>query len=181
VQKVTLQSIQPPDKVQAAFDDAVKAGQDRERFRNEGQAYANDVVPRARGNAARLIEEANGYQAEVIQRAEGDASRFRQIQTEYAKAPGVTRERMYLDMMQTIVGNSSKVLVDQKAGSSSLLYLPLDRLIQQSAPAAGGPAPAADPSAARQSTPPPVEPTVTLDPGRSREALRARERGTESR
>ena len=102
VQKVTLQSVQPPDKVQAAFDDAVKAGQDRERFRNEGQAYANDVVPRARGNAARLIEEANGYQAEVIQRAEGDASRFRQIQVEYAKAPAVTRERLYLDMMQTV-------------------------------------------------------------------------------
>jgi len=93
VQKVTLQSVQPPDKVQAAFDDAVKAGQDRERFRNEGQAYANDVVPRARGNAARLIEEANGYQAEVVQRAEGDASRFRQILVEYAKAPAVTRDR----------------------------------------------------------------------------------------
>jgi membrane protease subunit HflK len=180
VQKVTLQSVQPPDKVQAAFDDAVKAGQDRERFRNEGQAYANDVVPRARGNAARLIEEANGYQAEVIQRAEGDASRFRQIQTEYAKAPAVTRERMYLDMMQTIVGNSSKVLVDQKQGSSSLLYLPLDKLIQQSAPAAG-PSATGDPSAARQSTPPPAEPSVQLDPSRSREALRARERGTEAR
>ena len=176
VQKVTLQSVQPPDKVQAAFDDAVKAGQDRERFRNEGQAYANDVVPRARGNAARLIEEANGYQTEVVQRADGDASRFRQIQVEYAKAPGVTRERLYLDMMQTVVGNSSKVLVDQKAGSNSLLYLPLDKLIQQSAPAASAPANAADPSAARQSTPPAAEPTVTLDPGRSREALRSRER-----
>ena len=149
VQKVTLQSVQPPDKVQAAFDDAVKAGQDRERFRNEGQAYANDVVPRARGNAARLIEEANGYQAEVVQRAEGDASRFRQILVEYAKAPGVTRERLYLDMMQTVVGNSSKVLVDQKAGSN-LLYLPLDKLIQQSG-RAGGRRPRADPSAARQS------------------------------
>jgi membrane protease subunit HflK len=176
VQKVTLQSVQPPDKVQAAFDDAVKAGQDRERFRNEGQAYANDVVPRARGNAARLIEEANGYQTEVVQRADGDASRFRQILVEYAKAPGVTRERLYLDMMQTVVGNSSKVLVDQKAGSSSLLYLPLDKLIQQSgSPAAPG-APA-DPSAARQSTPPAPEPTMTLDPSRSREALRNRERG----
>jgi len=177
VQKVTLQSVQPPDKVQAAFDDAVKAGQDRERFRNEGQAYANDVVPRARGNAARLIEEANGYQAEVVQRADGDASRFRQILVEYAKAPGVTRERLYLDMMQTVVGNSSKVLVDQKAGGNSLLYLPLDKLIQQSAPAAGPAAAGADPSAARQSTPPAPEPTVSLDPGRSREALRGRERG----
>ena len=117
----------------------------------------------------------------MIQRAEGDASRFRQIQVEYAKAPGVTRERMYLDMMQTIVGNSSKVLVDQKAGSNSLLYLPLDKLIQQSGSSAGTPAATADPSAARQSTPPPPEPTVTLDPGRSREALRARDRTGESR
>ncbi|NDP42982.1 MAG: FtsH protease activity modulator HflK, partial [Aromatoleum sp.] len=120
VQKVTLQNVQPPDKVQAAFDDAVKAGQDRERFRNEGQAYANDVVPRARGNAARLLEEANGYLASIVQKAEGDASRFKQILVEYTKAPAVTRERLYLDMMQTIVGNSSKVLVDQKAGSNSL-------------------------------------------------------------
>ena len=133
VQKVTLQSVQPPDKVQAAFDDAVKAGQDRDRFRNEGQAYANDVVPRARGNAARLLEEANGYLASVVQKAEGDASRFRQILIEYAKAPAVTRERLYLDMMQSVLGSTSKVLVDQKAGSN-LLYLPLDKLIQQSAP-----------------------------------------------
>jgi membrane protease subunit HflK len=180
VQKVTLQSVQPPDKVQAAFDDAVKAGQDRERFRNEGQAYANDVVPRARGNASRLLEEANGYLASVVQKAEGDASRFRQILTEYLKAPGVTRERLYLDMMQTILGNSSKVLVDQKAGNN-LLYLPLDKLIQQSGPAAGAPAAAADLPASRQSTPPAPEPTVTLDPGRSREALRGRERVGESR
>ncbi len=180
VQKVTLQNVQPPDKVQAAFDDAVKAGQDRERFRNEGQAYANDVVPRARGNASRLLEEANGYQAEVVQRAEGDASRFRQILVEYTKAPAVTRERLYLDMMQSVIGNSSKVLVDQKAGGNSLLYLPLDKLVQQSAPAPAA-APAADLSAARQSTPPAAEPTVNLDPGRSREALRTRERGGESR
>ena len=94
------------DTVKMFRDDAVKAGQDRERFRNEGQAYANDVVPRARGNAARLIEEANGYQAEVTQRAEGDASRFRQIQIEYAKAPAVTRERMYLDTMSGSAGTS---------------------------------------------------------------------------
>ncbi len=181
VQRVTLQNVQPPDKVQAAFDDAVKAGQDRERFRNEGQAYANDVVPRARGNAARLIEEANGYQTEVVQRAEGDASRFRQILVEYAKAPGVTRERLYLDMMQSVLGSSTKVLVEQKAGSNNLLYLPLDRLIQQSGPQASQPVSTADPSAARQSTPPPPEPTVTLDPSRSREALRSRERGGDAR
>src|SRR6478752_3888691 len=140
VQKVTLQNVQPPDKVQAAFDDAVKAGQDRERLKNEGQAYANDVVPRARGNAARLLEEANGYRTEVEQRSEGDASRFRQILVEYTKAPGVTRERLYLDMMQSVLGNTSKVLVDQKSGS--LLYLPLDKLIQQStAPAPGATVP----------------------------------------
>lgn len=132
VQKVTLQSVQPPEKVQAAFDDAVKAGQDRERFMNEGQAYANDVIPRARGAAARLLEEAQGYQAEVVQRADGDASRFRQIYTEYQKAPAVTRERLYQDMMQSVLGSSSKVLVDQKSGQS-LLYLPLDKLLQQQA------------------------------------------------
>src|SRR5512132_4705658 len=115
VQKVTLQNVQPPDKVQAAFDDAVKAGQDRERLKNEGQAYANDVVPRARGNAARLLEEANGYRTEVVQRAEGDASRFRQILVEYSKAPAVTRQRLYLDMVQSVLGSSTKILVDQKA------------------------------------------------------------------
>ncbi len=180
VQKVTLQSVQPPDKVQAAFDDAVKAGQDRERFRNEGQAYANDVVPRARGNAARLLEEANGYLASVVQKAEGDASRFRQILTEYAKAPGVTRERLYLDMMQSVLGNSSKVLVDQKAGSN-LLYLPLDKLIQGVAPAAAAGTVTPDLPASRQSTAPAPEPATSLDPGRSREALRNRDRGGEAR
>lgn len=184
VQKVTLQNVQPPDKVQAAFDDAVKAGQDRERFRNEGQAYANDVVPRARGNAARLIEEGNGYQAEIVQRAEGDASRFRQVLVEYSKAPAVTRERLYLDMVQSVLGNSSKVLIDQKAGSNSLLYLPLDKLIQQGGAAGSAPVlPGATPDlpASRQSTPPAAEPTVSLDPGRSRESLRSRDRGGDSR
>ena len=180
IQKVALQSIQPPDKVQAAFDDAVKAGQDRDRFRNEGQAYANDVVPRARGNAARLLEEANGYLASVVQRAEGDASRFRQILTEYSKAPGVTRERLYIDMMQTVLGNANKVLVDQKTGSN-LLYLPLDKLIQQSAPVTVTPSPAPDLSASRPSTAPPPESAVTLDPSRSRDTLRSRDRPGEPR
>ena len=129
ISKLTMQNAQPPEQVQAAFDDAVKAGQDRERQKNEGQAYANDVVPRARGTAARLIQEAEGYKASVIANAEGDASRFRQILVEYEKAPGVTRERMYLDMMQQVMGNVSKVMVDQKNGSS-LLYLPLDKLIE---------------------------------------------------
>ena len=131
VSKLTMQNAQPPEQVQAAFDDAVKAGQDRERQKNEGQAYANDVVPRARGTAARLIQESEGYKQSVIANAEGDASRFRQILVEYEKAPAVTRERMYLDMMQQVMGNISKVMVDQKNGNS-LLYLPLDKLIETS-------------------------------------------------
>ncbi|MDD2685509.1 MAG: FtsH protease activity modulator HflK [Gallionella sp.] len=129
ISKLTMQNAQPPEQVQAAFDDAVKAGQDRERQKNEGQAYANDVVPRARGAAARLMQEAEGYKQSVIANAEGDASRFKQILVEYEKAPGVTRERMYLDMQQQIMSNVSKVMVDQKSGSS-LLYLPLDKLIE---------------------------------------------------
>jgi membrane protease subunit HflK len=179
VQKVALQSVQPPDKVQAAFDDAVKAGQDRDRFRNEGQAYANDVVPRARGNAARLLEEANGYLSAVVQKAEGDASRFRQILAEYSKAPAVTRERLYIDMMQSVLGSTSKALIDQKTGSN-LLYLPLDKLIQQSGPPAGATAPAPDAGAPRP-TAPPTEAPASLDPSRSRDALRSRDRSGDTR
>jgi membrane protease subunit HflK len=129
ISKVTMQNAQPPEQVQAAFDDAVKAGQDKERQKNEGQAYANDVIPRASGTAARLIQESEGYKQSVIANAEGDVSRFKQIQIEYEKAPAVTRERMYLDMMQQVMGNVSKVMVDQKNGNS-LLYLPLDKLIK---------------------------------------------------
>lgn len=129
ISKLTMQNAQPPEQVQAAFDDAVKAGQDRERQKNEGQAYANDVIPRASGTAARLIQESQGYKQSVIANAEGDASRFRQILVEYEKAPAVTRERMYLDMMQQVMGNISKVMVDQKNGNS-LLYLPLDKLME---------------------------------------------------
>lgn len=129
ISKVTMQNAQPPEQVQAAFDDAVKAGQDRERQKNEGQAYANDVTPRAVGNAARLIQESEGYKQRVIVSAEGDARRFEQIQVEYSKAPKVTRERLYLDMMQQVLSSTSKILVDQKSGNN-LLYLPLDKLIQ---------------------------------------------------
>ena len=129
VSKVTMQNTQPPEQVQAAFDDAVKAGQDRERQKNEGQAYANDVVPQAKGAAARLLQEAEGYRQRVVANAEGDASRFKQVLVEYEKAPVVTRERMYIDMMQQILSSTSKVLVDQKAGNN-LLFMPLDKLIQ---------------------------------------------------
>jgi len=175
IQKVTLQNVQPPDKVQAAFDDAVKAGQDRVRLVNEGQAYANDVVPRARGTASRLLEEANGYNTEVIQRSEGDASRFKSVLAEYAKAPGVTRDRLYIDMMQSVLGNSTKVLIDQKAGGN-LLYLPLDKLIAQSLSAAtGAVAPDLAPGSRAPSATVP-EPAATLDPSRSRDGMRSRER-----
>ncbi len=131
VQNVNITNVQPPEAVQAAFDDALKAGQDRDRAKNEGQAYANDVIPRARGTASRLKEESEGYKARVVAQAEGDAQRFRAIYTEYAKAPQVTRDRMYLDTMQQIYSNTTKILVDSRQGNS-LLYLPLDKIMQLS-------------------------------------------------
>ncbi|MEN9944786.1 MAG: hypothetical protein RLY18_744, partial [Pseudomonadota bacterium] len=130
VTSVTVQNVQPPEQVQAAFDDAVKAGQDRERLKSEGEAYANDILPRAKGTAARLIQEAEGYRARVSAMAEGDALRFKQIYSEYAKAPQVTRDRMYIDTMKEIYNNVSKVLVDTTK-SNSLLYLPLDKIVSQ--------------------------------------------------
>ncbi|BDI06715.1 protease modulator HflK [Sphaerotilus microaerophilus] len=143
VVNVNVQSVQAPEQVQAAFDDAFKAGADRERLKNEGQAYANDIIPRARGTAARLKEESEGYRARVIAQAEGDAERFRSVLTEYQKAPAVTRDRLYIDTMAQVYSNVSKVYVDARNGSN-LLYLPLDKLIQQSgAGAVPVPAPAA--------------------------------------
>lgn len=143
ITNVTMQGVQPPEQVQAAFDDAVKAGQDRERLKNEGQAYANDVIPRASGAASRLLEEAEAYRSRVVANAEGDASRFTQVQEAYAKAPAVTRDRMYIETMQQIFANTTKVMVDAKSGSN-LLYLPLDKLIQQTGAEA---APAGKPAA----------------------------------
>ncbi|MBK4734465.1 FtsH protease activity modulator HflK [Noviherbaspirillum pedocola] len=134
ITNVTMQGVQPPEQVQAAFDDAVKAGQDRERLKNEGQAYANDVVPRARGTASRLLQEADGYRAKVIANAEGETARFKQILTQYQKAPAVTRDRMYIDTMQQIFSSTTKLMVDART-NNSLLYLPLDKLIAQSAAA----------------------------------------------
>lgn len=176
ISKVTMQNAQPPEQVQAAFDDAVKAGQDKERQKNEGQAYANDVIPKARGMAARLMEEANGYKQRVIANAEGDASRFKQIVAEYNKAPGVTRDRLYLDAMQQIYSNTSKVLVDQKGGSN-LLYLPLDKLVQQSdSTKSGDSAYSATPPKAA-STSPQETPATTADGAfRTRDAFRSRDR-----
>jgi membrane protease subunit HflK len=168
ISKVTMQNAQPPEQVQAAFDDAVKAKQDQERAKNEGQAYYNDVVPKARGTASRLIEEANGYRQRVVAAAEGDASRFRQVLVEYNRAPAVTRERMYLETVQQIMTSTSKVMIDAKAGGN-LLFLPLDKIVQMSAAGLpevmGGKAPSADVA---------VPPPDTA--ARSREALRSRER-----
>lgn len=148
IANVNMGSVQVPEQVQAAFNDAVKAGADRDRFKNEGQAYASDVVPKARGTAARLKEEAEGYRARVIATAEGDAQRFRQVLAEYQKAPGVTRDRLYIDTMQQVYANVSKVMVDSRNGSN-LLYLPLDKLMQ----AAGAPAGAAVPAPAESAAP----------------------------
>ncbi|MDB6000370.1 MAG: protease modulator HflK [Rhizobacter sp.] len=134
VVNVNVQNVQAPDQVQAAFDDAFKAGADRERLKNEGQAYANDVIPKAQGTAARLLEEANGYRSRVVAQAEGDGQRFNQVLAEYQKAPAVTRDRLYIDTMQQVYSNVSKVLIDSRS-NSNLLYLPLDKLIQQTAAA----------------------------------------------
>ncbi|MCL2344746.1 MAG: FtsH protease activity modulator HflK [Desulfobulbus sp.] len=180
ISMVTMQNAQPPEQVQAAFNDAVKASQDRERQRNEGQAYANDVIPRARGTAARLIEEANGHRQRVIATAEGDTARFRQIQSEYAKAPEVTRQRMYLETMQQVYANTTKVLVDAK-GSGNLLYLPLDKLMQS---AAGVPAVSTDAAALPNragaplagDAPPQVEQPSGVGGGRTSSLLRSRDR-----
>jgi membrane protease subunit HflK len=152
ISKVTMQNAQPPEQVQAAFDDAVKAGQDRERQKNEGQAYANDVIPKAKGTAARLMEEASGHKQRVIATAEGDASRFKQVQVEYAKAPEVTRQRMYLETMQQVYSNTSKILVDAK-GQGNLLYLPLDKLLQGAGAAVAAPPATADPVPAATGAP----------------------------
>ncbi len=130
VQAVAIQNAQPPEQVQAAFDDAVRATQDRERQINEGQAYANDVVPKARGLASRLVQEAEGYRSRVTETAAGDAARFRQILVEYNRAPAITRDRMYLETMQQVFTNASKVMIDTRS-SNNLLYLPLDKLMQQ--------------------------------------------------
>jgi membrane protease subunit HflK len=165
--------VRPPEQVQAAFDDVLKAGQERERAKNEAQAYANDVVPRAVGAASRLKEESQAYRERIVAQAEGDSQRFKAILPEYQKAPQVTRDRMYLDAMQQIYTNVTKVVVDSKQGSN-LMYLPLDKLMQ----ATGAPsAPASVPDASANGNTPaaPVQGTPPADP-RSRDSLRTRDR-----
>jgi membrane protease subunit HflK len=159
VANVTMQAVQPPEQVQAAFDDAVKAGQDRERQKNEGQAYANDVVPKARGAASRLMQESEGYRARVVANAEGEAARFNKVLVEYQRAPAVMRDRLYIEAMQQIFASTTKIMVDTKS-NNSMIYLPLDKLIAQTAAeaAAGMTAPAisAAPPAASNEPPPSV-------------------------
>ena len=172
VANVNVQNVQVPDSVQAAFNDAVKAGADRDRYKNEGQAYASDVIPKARGMASRLLEESEGYRSRVVAQAEGDAQRFKSVLAEYQKAPAVTRDRMYLDTMQQIYGNVTKVMVDVRQGSN-LLYLPLDRLLQQGGTAApGAPAMAAPAAPAADAT----APSTSATDVRSRDNSRNRDR-----
>lgn len=165
--------VRPPEPVQASFDDVLKAGQERERAKNEAQAYANDVVPRAVGSASRLKEEADAYKARVVAQAQGDAQRFRSVLVEYQKAPQVTRDRMYLDAMQQIYSNVTKVMVDSRQGSN-LLYLPLDKIMQMSGTVTGPEASAAGATAAPGVSTPPV--AVLPADVRGRDATRTRER-----
>ena len=178
ISQVTLQNVQPPEQVQASFDDAVKASQDRERLKNEAQAYANNVVPRARGVASRLQQESEGYRQAVIADSVGEASRFSQVDAQYRKAPVVTRERIYLDGIQQVLSNTTKVIVDQTHGNS-LLYLPLDKLQQLvSQPVNPAPETPAQPvtQPQPQSLPVPSTSTDTDAYSRSRDALRSRDR-----
>ena len=147
--------VRPPEQVQAAFDDVLKAGQERERSKNEAQAYANDVIPRAVGSASRLKEESDAYKARIVAQAEGDSQRFKSVLTEYQKAPQVTRDRLYIDAMQQVYGNVTKVMIESRQGSN-LLYLPLDKVMQMT----GTGAVAAPIDPVMGSTPAPATPAV---------------------
>jgi modulator of FtsH protease HflK len=166
--------VRPPEQVQAAFDDVLKAGQERERAKNEAQAYANDVVPRAVGAASRLKEEAEGYKSRIVAQAQGDSQRFKSILTEYQRAPQVTRDRMYLDTMQQIYSSVTKVLVESRQGSN-MLYLPLDRILQQVAQGAAVTTEAAAPAVPAPSS---TSPAGASGDARTRDNSRTRERET---
>jgi len=174
VTSVTMQNAQPPEQVQAAFDDAVKAKQDLERQKNEGQAYANDVVPKARGTAARLLAEANGYKVSIENEALGNSSRFEQIMKEYERAPEVTKNRLFLEAQEEILSNVTKVIIDQKSGSNSLIYLPLDQIMKNNNRSSV--------NSVLNSSPKNIELPITestsidVTQERSRDAFRARER-----
>ena len=166
---VNVQSVQPPEQVQAAFEDTLKAGQDGDRLKKEGLAYASDVIPKAQGTSARLREEAEGYKSRVVAQAEGDGQRFNSVLVEYQKAPTVTRDRMYIDTMQQVYSNVTKVMVDSR-GNSNLLYLPLDKLMQQAGVAAAPGAAATAPAT------PETAPAAGAVDVRSRDGQRGRDR-----
>jgi membrane protease subunit HflK len=168
VVNVNVQSVQPPEQVQAAFEDTLKAGQDGDRLKKEGLAYASDVIPKAQGTSARLREEAEGYKAKTVAEAEGDARRFSSVLAEYQKAPAVTRDRMYIDTMRQVYSNVSKVMIDSH-NNSNLLYLPLDKLLQQSAVTS------VVPSVPTQ-TAPDTSPSTGSADARSRDNQRGRDR-----
>ena len=166
--------VRPPEQVQAAFDDVLRAGQERERAKNEAQAYANDVIPRAVGSASRLKEESDAYKARIVAQAQGDAQRFSSVLTEYQKAPQVTRDRMYIDAMQQVYSNVTKVLVESRQGSN-LLYLPLDKIMQMTGPAGADASHVANgPAATAPSLPAPSAPVDA----RTRDSARTRDRET---
>ncbi len=164
--------VRPPEQVQAAFDDVLKAGQERERTKNQAEAYANDVVPRATGTASRLMEEAAAYKARIVAQAQGDAQRFSSIYTEYQKAPVVTRDRLYLETMQQVYSNVTKVVVDSKQGSN-LLYLPLDKIMQQTQGGAAAGDAAASSNASTTTAP---APAPSVPDARARDTSRTRDR-----
>jgi membrane protease subunit HflK len=169
--------VRPPEQVQASFDDVLKAGQERERAKNEAQAYANDVIPRATGTAARLKEEAEAYKARIVAQAQGDSQRFSSVLAEYQKAPQVTRDRMYLDTMQQVYSNVTKVIVDSRQGSN-LLYLPLDKIMQSVAqqPAVLAQDGSASAGAGIAAGAVPVLPGAASNDSRSRDLSRSRDR-----
>jgi membrane protease subunit HflK len=172
---VNMQDAQPPTEVQHAFDDAVKAREDQQRVINEAEAYSNDVLPKARGAAARQIEEASAYKEQVVAQAEGEAQRFERILTEYKKAPEVTRQRLYIETMEQVLSNSSKVMIDVQGGNN-MIYLPLDRMMGSSgasAPAAASAGPNALPQESQSSS---VMRSAEQFIQQERESLRGREK-----
>jgi len=169
IKSVNLQDAQPPEPVQPAFADAIKAREDEQRFINEAEAYANGIIPQARGQATQMIEEARAYRARVSKAAEGEAKRFNDLLVEYRKAPEVTRERLYLETVESVLGKSSKVVMDVQGGNN-VLYLPLDRMMRGDKAAEA--TAAVQPSAPQQATPPQTLPRI--DP-RARTDLRSRE------
>ena len=180
ITNVTMQAVQPPEQVQSAFDDAVRAGQDRARARNEGEAYANQVIPQARGQAFRLQQDAEAYRSMVVENATGNASRFNQVVAAYGKAPGVTRDRMYIDTMQQIFTNTTKVMVDTR-NNNGMIYLPLDKLMAQSAVNDAAVGAKSGPVQMQQQQPTP-EVTQAMDSARQRdERSRESSRDRESR